>query len=73
MYLYLSIYLSIYIYIYIYFFSSSSSHFYTLVFQIPDLALGILNMLICVCFRDMLRAISLKICSWYNMTFSQLV
>ena len=36
---------------------------------IPDLALGILKMLIHVCFRDVLQTI----CSWHDMTLSQFV
>ena len=35
---------------------------------IPDLAFGILKMLICVCFRDVLQP---AVCSWHDMTLSQ--
>ena len=41
---------------------------------IPDFALGILKMLIRVCFRDVLQpAKSLLICSWHDITLSQFV
>ena len=39
---------------------------------IPDLALGIIKMLIGVCFRDVLQP-GTTICSWHDMTLSQLV
>ena len=45
-----------------------------LCFGIPDLALGILKLLIRVCFRDVLQpAKGLLICSWHDMTISQFV
>ena len=42
---------------------------------IPDLALGIVKMLIRVCFRDVIQAAakSLLICSWHDITLSQFV
>ena len=45
-----------------------------LCFGIPDLALGILKLLIRVCFRDVLQpAKGLLICSWHDITIIQFV
>ena len=40
---------------------------------ISDTALGILKMLIRVCFRDLIQPSSLLICSWHYATPSQIV